>query len=91
MLAPAGLPAGPVAGEAAAARLAPVNLEDTGLTERQHEVLRTLARGAANQEISRDLGILPDTVKAHVAHLLMVLGASNRTHAVDLARWQGLL
>jgi DNA-binding NarL/FixJ family response regulator len=48
-------------------------------------------RGAANQEIARDLDILPDTVKAHVAHLLMVLGASNRTHAVDLARRQGLL
>jgi len=43
MLALAGLPAGPVAGEAAAAPLAPVNLEDTGLTERQHEVLRMFA------------------------------------------------
>lgn len=62
-----------------------------GLTERQVEVLGMLARGAANKEIARDLGISPYTVKAHVAQLLMVLGASNRTHAVDLARRQGLL
>jgi two-component system nitrate/nitrite response regulator NarL len=50
-----------------------------------------LARGAANKEIARHLGISPHTVKAHVAHVLMVLGASNRTHAVDLARRQELL
>jgi DNA-binding NarL/FixJ family response regulator len=91
MLALSGLPAGPVAGQPAAAPSVPVKLEDIRLTERQHEVLRMLARGAANKEIARHLGISPHTVKAHVAHVLMVLGASNRTHAVDLARRQELL
>jgi len=61
------------------------------LTERQREVLRLLASGAANKQIARALGISPYTVKAHVAQVLMVLGATNRTQAVDLARRQGLL
>lgn len=61
------------------------------LTDRQIEVLRLLAAGAANKQIARLLGISPYTVKAHVAQLLMVLGASNRTQAVDLARRKGLI
>lgn len=61
------------------------------LTDRQVEVLRLLAAGAANKQIARLLGISPYTVKTHVAQLLMVLGASNRTQAVDLARRKGLI
>ena len=87
---------GEAAGEAELARppraaADPILLAAAVLTERQVEVLRMLAGGAANKEIARDLAISPYTVKAHVAQLLMVLGASNRTHAVDLARRQGLL
>lgn len=61
------------------------------LTSRQIEVLRMLAEGAENKQIARTLGISPFTVKAHVAQLLQVLGASNRTQAVDIARRQGVL
>jgi DNA-binding NarL/FixJ family response regulator len=61
------------------------------LTERQIEVLRMLAGGAENKQIARALGISPYTVKAHVAQVLQLLGASNRTQAVDIARRQGVI
>ena len=64
---------------------------DGALTERQREVLHLLASGCANKQIARDLGISPSTAKAHVAQILTVLGAANRTEAVALARGRGLL
>lgn len=63
----------------------------SALTDRQIEVLRMLASGTANKQIARLLGISPYTVKAHVAQIFIVLGAKNRTQAVDLARQQGLV
>lgn len=69
----------------------PAHSSGSELTERQREVLRLLASGAANKQIARALGISPYTVKAHVAQVLTVLGATNRTQAVDFARRQGLL
>lgn len=64
---------------------------DTGLTERQMQVLHLLAGGSANKLIARELGISPSTAKAHVAQVLSVLGATNRTEAVAIARGRGLL
>jgi two-component system, NarL family, nitrate/nitrite response regulator NarL len=72
---------------------APANatVVDTSLTDRQMQVLRLLAGGSANKLIARDLGISPSTAKAHVAQVLSVLGAANRTEAVAIARGRGLL
>jgi DNA-binding NarL/FixJ family response regulator len=61
------------------------------LTERQLSVLRLMARGQANKQIARELELSPATVKTHVATLIAVLGASNRTEAVARARTQGLV
>lgn len=61
------------------------------LSERQREVLRLMARGASNKEIAKTLALSPATVKTHVAHILGVLGASNRTEAAATARAGGLL
>src|SRR5437588_12961560 len=44
------------------------------LSEREAEVLRLLARGAANLEIGRDLAIAEKTVKTHVSSILGKLG-----------------
>jgi DNA-binding NarL/FixJ family response regulator len=63
----------------------------SALTDRQIEVLRMLASGAENKQIARALGISPYTIKAHLAQIFIVLGASNRTQAVVLARQKGLL
>lgn len=61
------------------------------LTEREREILRLLAAGLANKEISARLGIAERTVKFHVSEILARLGASNRAHAVTVAQKAGLL
>ncbi len=54
------------------------------LTEREEEVLVTLARGLPNEEIASTLHISLSTVKTHVAALMGKLGARNR---VEVALW----
>ncbi len=54
------------------------------LTEREEEVLVTVARGRTNAEIADDLCISLSTVKTHLASLMQKLGARNR---VELAMW----
>jgi DNA-binding NarL/FixJ family response regulator len=54
------------------------------LSQREEEVLRTLARGRTNAEIAAELYISISTVKTHVAALMMKLSARNR---VELAMW----
>ena len=54
------------------------------LTEREEEVLRTIARGRTNEEIASDLHISLSTVKTHVASLMGKLGVRNR---VEIAVW----
>jgi NarL family two-component system response regulator LiaR len=55
------------------------------LTERELEVLRLLARGAANKEIARELGVVEKTAKGHVGNILAKLGLTSRTQAVIYA------
>ena len=54
------------------------------LTEREEEVLLTVARGRTNAEISGELHISMSTVKTHLASLMGKLGARNR---VEIAIW----
>jgi DNA-binding NarL/FixJ family response regulator len=54
------------------------------LTEREEEVLLTVARGRTNQEIARELHISLSTVKTHLAALMGKLAVRNR---VELAIW----
>lgn len=54
------------------------------LTDREEEVLLTVARGRTNSEIADDLAISLSTVKTHLAALMTKLGARNR---VELAMW----
>ena len=61
------------------------------LTEREREMLNLLAAGASNREIGARLYLAEGTVKNHVSNILSKLHAANRTHAVSLAREQGLL
>ena len=62
----------------------------SGLTPRQHEVLRLMVRGLTNREIRGVLAIAEGTVKAHVAAILEALDASNRTEAAMVAREMGI-
>lgn len=51
------------------------------LTGRELEVLRLMAHGATNKEISDLLGISPHTSKSHVIHIFNKLGVGDRTQA----------
>lgn len=66
------------------------SLDDTGLTDREHEVLRLIAQGHTNAEIAAELFVSEATVKTHVHHLLTKLGARDRAHAIVLARQRGI-
>jgi len=52
------------------------------LTKRQREVLLLLAQGQTNKEIARSLDLAQGTVKMHIASIMNVLDAENRTQAV---------
>jgi HD-GYP domain-containing protein (c-di-GMP phosphodiesterase class II) len=62
-----------------------------GLTPREVEVLRMLARGLPNKEIASRLVISPKTVSNHVEHIYAKIGASTRAGAALFAMRQGLL
>lgn len=61
------------------------------LTERELDVLRLLARGAANKEIGVQLHISESTVKTHVANIFQKLNVGDRTEAVTVALTRGLI
>jgi DNA-binding NarL/FixJ family response regulator len=74
----------------AAAELAE-NAPRVALTERELEVLRLMANGNRNKEISASLKISEDTVKFHVKSILGKLGVNDRTHAVTVALKRGII
>jgi DNA-binding NarL/FixJ family response regulator len=61
------------------------------LSERELEVLRLLARGAANKEIAATLSLAEGTVKNHVTNVLAKLEVSDRTSAALKARALGFV
>ena len=62
-----------------------------GLTNRQLEVLKLIADGLTDKEIANKLEVSRHTVKAHTTSLRNLLGAKNRTMAVESARKLGLI
>jgi DNA-binding NarL/FixJ family response regulator len=62
-----------------------------GLTPREVEILRLLARGLLNKEIARQLQITPKTVGNHVEHIYAKIGVSSRAAAGLFATEHGLL
>lgn len=62
-----------------------------GLTPRQLEVARLLAKGLTNAEIAEVLAIGAGTVKTHVAAILETLDVSNRTEAVSALIERGVV
>lgn len=54
------------------------------LSERQREILKLLAAGASNKQISRRLNISAGTVKTHLESIFRRLNVNNRTQAAML-------
>lgn len=61
------------------------------LTDREKEVLKLVAGGSTNNEISKMLSISPHTVKSHVIHIFNKLGVNDRTQAAVIAAQKNLL
>jgi HD-GYP domain-containing protein (c-di-GMP phosphodiesterase class II)/DNA-binding CsgD family transcriptional regulator len=62
-----------------------------GLTDREVEVLRLLARGRSKKEIAKTLVIAPGTVHTHTVHIYEKLGVSTRAGVALFAMEHGLL
>jgi DNA-binding NarL/FixJ family response regulator len=61
------------------------------LSAREIEVLKAVAEGKSNKLIGDQLSVAETTVKAHMKSILFKLGASDRTHAVMIAKERGFL
>lgn len=64
---------------------------ESGLSNREMEVLECLAQGKTTSQIASELFISENTVKTHVRHILEKLDASNRAEAVSKATQMGLI
>jgi HD-GYP domain-containing protein (c-di-GMP phosphodiesterase class II) len=62
-----------------------------GLTRREIEVLRLIARGASNKDVAARLTISPKTAGTHIEHIYAKLGVSSRAEAGLFAVTHGLL
>ena len=68
----------------------PARASGSGLSQREREVLAEVARGHANKQIARRLGITEGTVKAHLGNIYRQIGVLDRTSAALWARDHGI-
>jgi LuxR family maltose regulon positive regulatory protein len=83
------LAAFPDTGESKAPAETPALVEP--LTDRELDVLVSMAQGMTNREIGRALSLSVNTIKTHASNLYGKLQVGNRTEAVTKARMLGLL
>ena len=61
-------------------------LRGMGLTDREAEVARLVARDLSNKDIGRELCISDGTVKKHITHILEKTGCSGRENLAEMVR-----
>lgn len=64
---------------------------DLGITNREFEILKLLAKGLNNPEISKTLAISETTVKTHMAKIFVKLDVRDRVQALVAATRMGLI
>jgi DNA-binding CsgD family transcriptional regulator len=69
---------------------APV-IAPSGLSPREIEILRLVARGLSNRDVGRALSISEHTAANHIRSILRKTGAANRTEAAAYAHANGLI
>jgi DNA-binding CsgD family transcriptional regulator/tetratricopeptide (TPR) repeat protein len=62
-----------------------------GLTARELEIARRVARRRSNKAIGKELGISPRTVSTHLSNIFQKLELTSRAELGDLIREQGLM
>ena len=67
------------------------HLGDDALSEREIQVLKSVAQGNSNKRVATLLGITEETVKTHLRSIASKLNANDRTHAVTIAVRRGIL
>jgi DNA-binding CsgD family transcriptional regulator len=70
--------------------LAPAAAPPDGLSPREVEILRLVARGRSNREIGLELSISEHTAANHIRSILRKTGSANRTEAATYAHTRGL-
>ena len=65
--------------------------DDSGLTEREQQVLVQASNGATDKEIAASLNISLNTVKTHIRNILSKLHVSTRREAAKTAKAKGIL
>jgi DNA-binding NarL/FixJ family response regulator len=76
---------------AGGAARSPAMANPNGLTDREVEVLRLVARGKTNKQIGMELFISPKTVGRHVENIYVKIGVSTRAGAALYAMEHRLL
>jgi predicted ATPase/DNA-binding CsgD family transcriptional regulator len=74
----------------AATGASPPSIYPAGLTAREVEILRLVARGRTNIEIAEELGLSKKTVAHHLTHIFNKTGSENRAAASAFAIRHGL-
>ena len=67
-----------------------VRVGDVALSQRELDIIRSLADGHTNKSIAKALSIIEATVKVHIKTVLRKLGATNRTQVAIWAVQHGL-
>jgi HD-GYP domain-containing protein (c-di-GMP phosphodiesterase class II)/DNA-binding CsgD family transcriptional regulator len=73
------------------ARTVPSVARPAGLTEREVDVLRLIARGRSNKDVAQELAISVKTVGTHVEHIYTKTGVTTRAGATLFAMEHDLL
>jgi len=68
-----------------------INQPVPDLTERQMEILHSVARGLTNEDIAKQLGVSANAVKHHLSTIFAKIGAANRAEATNIALQKHLL
>ena len=76
---------------AALPRRGPATSRESGLTDRERDVLMLIARGLTTQEIGDQLRVSANTVKSHTRTLFGKLGVHNRVQALAAAQERGVI
>ena len=61
-------------------------LENLGISKREHEVLQLMSEGLSNNEIAERMYVSLNTIKTHSSNLFVKLDVKRRTQAIEKGR-----